>query len=456
MQKAIIILCLLVFIALFSKCRKPNLFPEENYDEQLSGGSQTTFDNTSQAFTIPFHGLSSSHFDLHMLGDAAFEQTFVAAPSLINNGLGPAFNNVSCVSCHHNDGKGVPTAGNAQSGLLLRISIPGIGSHGGPLPVPNYGTQLQDKAIFGKSPEAKVEISYTDQSYSLPDGEIYNLQTPQYTLSNMYLPMSGYLVSARLAPPVFGLGLLATIPDESILANADEHDLNSDGISGKPNYVWDPEKKSTALGRFGLKANTASLRTQVAAAYNNDVGVTTSVFPLETVYGQLQMDNLEDDAELTDDILDAATFYVQTLQVPARRNVNQAEVIQGKKIFIEAKCESCHKQTFYTKVDVNFPQVSNQRIHPYSDLLLHDMGAGLADNRPDFEANGNEWRTTPLWGLGLIEKVNFPGYYLHDGRARTILEAIMWHGGEAIPSVNYVKQLSKSDRNALLKFLKSL
>lgn len=264
------------------------------------------------------------------------------------------------------------------------------------------------------------------------------------------------LISPRLAPPVFGLGLLDAIPVSSIVSNSDIKDANSDGISGKPNYVWDPEKQAIVLGRFGLKANTASLRTQVAAAYNHDVGITSSIFPYESVFGQTQMDNLLDDAELTDEILDAATFYVRTLQVPARRNTKDAEVKKGEQIFMEASCENCHKQTMYTQVDVSFPYLSNQRIHPYTDLLLHDMGEGLADKRPDFDADGNEWRTKPLWGLGLIEKVNFPGYYLHDGRARTILEAIMWHGGEAQSSVNYVKQLSKSDRNALMKFLKSL
>lgn len=456
MKKALVIICMLAFIALFSKCRKPNLFPEENFDEQLSGGSQTTFDNTSQAFSIPFQGLSDADFDFHMLGDAAFEQTFVAAPSMVNNGLGPAFNNVSCVSCHHNDGIGVPTSGEPQSGMLMRISMPGTGLHGAPIPVNGYGTQLQDKAIFGKEPEAKVNISYTEQGYSFADGETYQLRTPQYLFTNLYIPASGYLISPRLAPPVFGLGLLDAIPVSSIVSNSDIKDANSDGISGKPNYVWDPEKQAIVLGRFGLKANTASLRTQVAAAYNHDVGITSSIFPYESVFGQTQMDNLLDDAELTDEILDAATFYVRTLQVPARRNTKDAEVKKGEQIFMEASCENCHKQTMYTQVDVSFPYLSNQRIHPYTDLLLHDMGEGLADKRPDFDADGNEWRTKPLWGLGLIEKVNFPGYYLHDGRARTILEAIMWHGGEAQSSVNYVKQLSKSDRNALMKFLKSL
>jgi CxxC motif-containing protein (DUF1111 family) len=210
------------------------------------------------------------------------------------------------------------------------------------------------------------------------------------------------------------------------------------------------------IGRFGLKANTATILTQVAAAYVNDIGITNEIFPKETISGQSQSDQLGDDPELPDSILHAVKFYAQTLQVPARRNVTNPDVIKGKQLFMAANCGSCHIQTMVTDVNVSFPQVSNQVIHPYTDLLLHDMGEGLADNRPDFDADGREWRTAPLWGVGLFETVNYPGYYLHDGRARTLVEAIMWHGGEATASKNYFQDLSKADRDALLKFLKSL
>jgi CxxC motif-containing protein (DUF1111 family) len=210
------------------------------------------------------------------------------------------------------------------------------------------------------------------------------------------------------------------------------------------------------LGRFGLKANTATILTQVAAAYNNDMGITTSVFKNETTHGQLQADNLIDDPELPDSILQAVKFYVQTLAVPARRNVTDEIVKKGKLLFNEIECNKCHQPVLFTSTNVSFPSISNQRITPYTDLLLHDMGTGLADNRPDFKASGNEWRTAPLWGLGLFEKVNFPAFYLHDGRARTITEAILWHGGEAEFSKNKFKNLSKEERNTLLKFLKSL
>jgi CxxC motif-containing protein (DUF1111 family) len=456
-MKKVYLVGLILLMVTLSQCRKAELFPEDGYNEELSGGIQTSYDFTSKAFTNIFDGLSEYDESFHDLGDVNFEQSFVTAPAPINSGLGPAYNSVSCITCHHNDGRGIPTTGADHSSMLMRISLPGQDFHGGALEVPGYGTQLQDKAVFGKLPECKVNISYTYQSGSFADGEPYELRSPTYTLSDLYLPISGaYMLSPRLSPPVFGLGLLESIAEADIVANADVNDANSDGISGRPNYVWDPLKNSRQLGRFGLKANTASIITQVAAAYNNDMGVTSSIFPLETIHGQSQMDNLIDDYEIPDSVLYSVAFYIKTLKVPARRNTDDEVVKKGKSIFINSGCAACHKPIMYTKVDMAFPTASNQRIQPFSDLLLHDMGPGLADDRPDFEASGREWRTTPLWGLGMNEIVNYPAYYLHDGRARTITEAILWHGGEATNSVNQFTQLSKSDRIALLKFLKSL
>jgi len=457
-MKLPVLLSLLLFsICFFSSCREPEAFPDEQYDSRLSGGLQTIFDQTSQAFSHEFEGLSAYDLKVHALGDAAFEQTFVTAPAPVNSGLGPAFNNVSCISCHHNDGKGVPTAGELQSSLLIRISQPGFDAHGGAMPVLGYGTQIQDKSILGKQPEANVNITYTYKTYRFDDGETYELRTPSYSLNNLYIPINGtYMLSPRLAPPVFGLGFLEAISEKDILANADENDANKDGISGKANYVWDPVSQNMELGRFGLKANTAFILTQVAAAYNNDMGITSRIFPKETTYGQPQTDALKDDPELADSILNAVKYYVQTLQVPARRNVNDIEIKRGESLFKQANCTSCHTPTFKTKVNVAFKQLSNQTIHPYTDLLVHDMGDALADNRPDFKASGNEWRTAPLWGVGLFEIVNYPGFYLHDGRARNLVEAIMWHGGEAQGSVDKFKNMTSNERKAILKFLKSL
>lgn len=456
-RKRLVVLMLCAVAIVFSMCRKPQDFPDSGYDERLSGGINTVFDNTSKAFGHEFPGLGGYDLHIHELGDVQFEQTFVTAPAPINSGLGPIYNNVSCVSCHHNDGIGLPTAGDIQSSLLVRISQPGTDEHGGPLAVPGYGGQLQDKAIFGRAPECKVNISYDYKTEAFADGETYEMRSPTYTIANLYTPMNcSYLLSPRLAPPVFGLGLLEAIPESQILANADVSDANGDGISGKPNYVWDAATNAMELGRFGLKANTASILTQVANAYNQDMGITTSVVPTESGKGQTQDDGLKDEPELPDSLLNAVKFYVQTLAVPARRNVTDAQVVRGKQIFINAKCSGCHTPTFTTGVNVASPLMSNQVIHPYTDLLLHDMGPGLADNRPDYDADGQEWRTAPLWGIGLFATVNYPAYFLHDGRARTLTEAIMWHDGEARQSRDNFKQLSKSDRDALLAFLKSL
>jgi len=264
------------------------------------------------------------------------------------------------------------------------------------------------------------------------------------------------MYSARMAPPVHGLGLLEQIDESTLLSFSDENDLNGDGISGKPNYAWDDKQQKMMIGRFGWKCEAPTLDQQVAGAYNEDMGITSYILKRESSYGQAQYDNYHDEPEVPDSIINSVIFYIRTLAVPARRKIADPAVVRGKEIFAEAKCVSCHIQTAKTKTDVRFPEASNQTIHAYTDLLLHDMGSGLADNRPTYNATGTEWRTPPLWGIGLTQIVNGHNYFLHDGRARSLMEAVMWHGGEAQQSVNYVKGLSSSDRDALVAFLKSL
>lgn len=457
MKKLQVISLLALVILVLVKCQKSSVFPTDQYDDRLSGGNATVFDATSKAFGNSLANMGAYDEYVHEAGDLIFSQSFVTAPSPIHSGLGPIFNNTSCASCHHNDGIGLPTTGDAQSSLLLRISLPGTDANGGPVAVPGYGLQIQDKAAFGKQPEAKVKLTYSYQDYSFDDGETYQLRAPAYTLTNLYMPIAGtYLLSPRLAPPMIGLGLLEAVPESEIIANADPNDANGDGIKGTANYVYDITTKSIQLGRFGWKANTASILTQVATAFNQDMGLTSKILPVESSFGQSQYDNLQDDPELPDTILNSVKFYAQTLAVPARRNTTDPVVKRGEQLFILAKCANCHKQTLTTGVNVAFPALSSQVIHPYTDMLVHNMGAGLADNRPDFKAGGQDWRTAPLWGLGLYETVNNPGYYLHDGRARTLVEAIMWHGGEAAASQSYFSRLSKADRGSVLKFLGSL
>jgi CxxC motif-containing protein (DUF1111 family) len=426
--------------------------------EWLSGGSQTVFVQGSSAFSNMFPVMTEGLERVHEIGDLQFEATFVSAPAPVNPGRGPLFNNVSCAACHIADGRGkVPGSGDTSVLMLFRISLPGENDHGGPNPVPGFGDQIQNRSTLGISKEADVKIVYNEQSYQFDDGASYKLRFPSYEIANTYTTFpSNAMLSPRVAAPVFGLGLLEAVSEADILSRADENDANGDGISGKPNYVWNFVTGTPSLGRFGWKANQPSLLQQVAAAYNGDIGVTTSIFPVENSFSQSQNDNLDDDYELSDSLLHSVEFYVKTLAVPARRNADNPEVKQGKQIFTTVGCASCHTPDLRTSVNVAFSAVSNQLIHPFTDLLLHDLGDELADNRPDFKATGNEWRTAPLWGIGLTQKVNGHNNFLHDGRARNLMEAIMWHGGEAAASRNKVKALSAQEREMLLKFLESL
>jgi CxxC motif-containing protein (DUF1111 family) len=258
MKKISVVCTLLVIVVTGTLCRKAQPFPEEQYDARLSGGAATVFLANSQAFGAAIPGLTGYDAFTHDLGDAIFGQTFVSAPAPKFGGLGPVYNNVSCVSCHHNDGKGTATIGSITSSLLTRISISGTDENGGPLSIPGYGVQLQDKAITGKAPEAKVLVSYAESPFTFSDGEAISLRTPSYTLNTPYANLPGnYYVSVRLAPPVFGMGLIDLISDATILKNADENDVNQDGISGRANYVYDPYTHKRVLGKYGLKAKPA-------------------------------------------------------------------------------------------------------------------------------------------------------------------------------------------------------
>lgn len=451
-------LAALLVVSFAVGCRKYNEFSEDELDKRYAGGSNTVFDESGGAFAHPFQGMSEHDMEVHETGDAHFEASFVTAPSFIRPGLGPIYNNVSCASCHIADGRGKPALpGQPLLSMLFRISIPGEGPHGEPNAAPGFGGQLQTASVVGKPSEGSINIVYTEEQVVLADGEVVNLRRPTYSLQNTYIPApAGLMLSPRVAPPVFGLGLLQAISDQTLLSWTDEMDVDGDGISGKVNYVWNISKNKTTIGRFGWKAGAPDLLQQTAGAYSEDMGITNSLFPAESSFGQSQYDNLQDETEVSDSILNAVVFYTRTLSVPARRMVSDANNLWGEKIFSKAGCDKCHKPLVRTEINMAFPSVSGQLIFPYTDLLLHDMGADLADYRPDFKANGYEWRTAPLWGIGLTKQVNGHSNFLHDGRARNILEAILWHGGEALASREYVKQLNKNDREALLSFINSL
>ncbi|HLA55652.1 MAG TPA: di-heme oxidoredictase family protein [Flavobacterium sp.] len=454
------ILLLLVLSATLFSCNNEDSESDYiNIDDRLNAGGETTiFSATSNSFALPAPNLSDADYESHLAGDFQFESTFITAPATINQGLGPIFNNNSCVTCHPRDGRAKhPTNINAANGLLVRASIFGTDEHGGPVPVPGFGLQIQNRAITGYTPEAVLNATYVESTETLADGTQITLRKPIVTLSNPYIALpAGVMLSTRLAPPVFGLGLLEAIPEANLVAAQDINDSNGDGISGKANYVWDSQLQQTLIGRFGWKANTATLVSQCAAAYVEDMGITSYMFQNESGWQQSNgNDGITDDPEITPEVLNSVVLYCRTLGVPAPRNIDKENVKRGAKIFEQIDCAKCHtpkQQTGNSAITA----LKMQTFYPYTDLLLHDMGTELADNRPDYLASGTEWKTRPLWGIGLTNLINGHTDFLHDGRARNITEAILWHGGEAQNAKNKFKQLSTSKRNDLLDFINSL
>ena len=458
-SKLLKLILFFIICSLFSCSKNENEYAEIVENDINSGGSATTYIQSSNAFTIPPSGLNADEIAKHLLGDGAFDQTFVTYPSNQAGGLGPNYNQNSCVACHVRNGRANPPQfeNDLASGLLFRISLPGFTEHNEAINVPGFGTQLQTKAIFGVQPEGKIKISYTPITENFEDGNFVTLQKPTYTITDTYVSLpSNVLISARNAPPVFGLGLIDAIEERSILAFADENDDNQDGISGKPNYSWDYETNSVKLGRFGLKASSYSLLHQTASAYNQDMGITSYLFQTENCFNQSNcVDGLNPNFDVDNNTMKITTFYTKSLGVPARRNVTNNSVKNGKQIFNSLDCVKCHIPKVTTGIS-EIASLSNQIIFPYSDFLLHDMGDELADKRTDFLANGNEWKTPPLWGIGLTKIVNPKAQFLHDGRAKTIEEAILWHGGEGLNAKNKYKKLSLKDRNDLLAYINSL
>jgi CxxC motif-containing protein (DUF1111 family) len=333
---------------------------------------------------------------------------------------------------------------------------------------PIYGTQLQDFAVPGLKAEGRMVIDYADLEVTLGDGTVVTLRAPTYSVADLaYGPLADtVMLSPRLANPMIGLGLVEQIPAEDILALADADDLDGDGISGRPNWTIEPVSQSVMLGRFGWKAGMASIRSQSAAAFAGDIGIATPLVNLpfgdctENQPECLAMPTGEQArlgvSEAPDPVLDLVTFYAQTLGVPERRNVDDPAVLRGKQAFYGAGCASCHVPKFVTSRNAENPAHRFQLIWPYADFLLHDMGAGLADHRPEGQADGFEWRTPPLWGIGLTEIVSGHTFFLHDGRARDLPEAILWHGGEAQAARDAFAAMSRTTRDDLVAFLESL
>ena len=453
---------------IFTSCNKEEFYePLSIYEdgEELSAGKLTTTLLGANAFGESVPGLPINTDLLFFVGNSLFKQNWVSSPAstTARDGLGPTFNARACAACHNKDGRGLPLEQGQQfsGGFLMRISEAGTNNFGGPKPTQNYGSQIQDRANLGVSFEAKVSIAYQTINGQFKDGETYQLRKPVYTIKDeQFGSLQNVLTSPRVGQQVIGLGLIDALSKESILINEDAFDADGDGISGKANYVWNHTTNQNELGKFGWKANQPTLRQQVADAFSGDMGLTTSIFP-DTNCPSPQQDCFDAPngglPEVPDNSLNNVMIYTSSLSVPIRRNYEDKNVLDGKQLFRDLKCTSCHAEAFTTSNNYPFnPILENVIIRPFSDFLLHDMGNDLADNRPDFLATGNEWRTQPLWGIGMIQEVNSHTFLLHDGRARNIEEAILWHGGEAENSKKNYEKLTKKERQDVLAFLNSL
>jgi CxxC motif-containing protein (DUF1111 family) len=419
--------------------------------EELSGGATTVTDAGRNAFGRSLMNMQRTRWpDFH-----ASKKLFGRDWSEARTGpvlVGPRFSAASCMTCHVKDGRGRPPASPAESpvSMVFQLSAPGgRGAH------PLYGEQLDLRALEGSEPEGSVEVAYDEVPGEFATGETFSLLRPRYTFSQLSQGPLGEDApfSPRVSPANFGLGLLEAIPEEALLALADPEDRDHDGISGRPNHVEDVTDGQAKLGRFGWKANQSSLRQQIAHALFADMGLTTELFPQQPGAGR----GAPEAHEVTPQELEQLLFYMRLVAAPKRRDWDAPTVLRGKAVFRAIGCSGCHVSSAFETGDVpGFPELSRQKIYPYTDLLLHDLGEGLADGRPDGLASGREWRTPPLWGIGLVEAVNGHSRFLHDGRARNLEEAVLWHGGEAAPARERYVRLPLEDREALLAFLKSL
>ncbi|ANT61285.1 thiol oxidoreductase [Salipiger sp. CCB-MM3] len=459
----------------------PQDFSAPEKFEDLPGGAATVrVRRNADAFSQPSGNMEFDRELDFKVGNGLFRKLWVSSPSstLASDGLGPLYNARGCQNCHLKDGRGHPPAGpnDGAVSIFLRVSVPAAPEAEMPAieewiataPDPVYGTQIQDFGTVGQGAEARFSVTYEEVEVPLSGGETAALRAPSYAAEDLaYGPLAkGAMLSPRVAPQMIGLGLLEAIPAEDILALADPEDADGDGISGRAAIVWSQEYDAAMLGRFGHKAGMPTLREQSASAFAHDIGISTPLFP--EVWGDCTAaqevcraapggdSEAHGGFEADQQALDLVTFYSRNLAVPARRDADDPQVLRGKQVFYETGCPACHTPKFVThRLDAR-PEQSFQLIWPYSDMLLHDMGEGLADHRPEGRATGREWRTAPLWGIGLTERVSGHTTFLHDGRARSLLEAILWHGGEAETQRARVVSMAPPDRAALIRYLESL
>ena len=435
--------------------------------EEFPGGATTVRDVSGSAFEFKASNLTLDGDIPFFTGNSFFEQAWVAAPASTSgrDGLGPFFNARACATCHLFDGRGrVPEfEGEVNHGLLLRLKTATLDEFGKQIGDPIYGGQLQDQSLTRVETEGGFKITYTDKTVEYPDGSSVTLRDPNYEVVNLVYGelASNVIISPRIANQMIGLGLLEAIKEEDLLLNVDKNDSDNDGVSGRVNMVYDFKNKVTTIGRFGWKANEPSIEHQVAGAFSGDLGLTTSIFLEENCTAGADCSEIpngntgDDNFEVSDLVLDRVTFYSSTLAVPARRNFDTEETAAGKQLFFDAQCVSCHIPK-YTTGSHAISVLENQTIYPYTDLLIHDMGEDLADGVGDFIANEQEWRTPPLWGIGLFQTVNRHTQLLHDGRARNVEEAILWHGGEAEIAKQNFMNYTAEERQLVIDFINTL
>ena len=472
-------------VGLFAAATATSLVASPDPDPlgEKTGGATTVFATGRNAFSFPAANLDDAERTRFAIGNSFFRRNWVEAPASTKarDGLGPHFIARSCGGCHVQDGRGAPPdivnrlgeTQDAAVALLIRLSIPGQDARGGPLHEPVYGDQFNNAAVQDVKPEGRVTLRYKTVAGQFADGTPYELLQPQYGFADLgYGAMHPQvMVSPRIAPQLIGVGLLESIAEADILANAAHQAAAPGPIKGQPNQVWDAPSGQMMLGRFGWKANVATIAHQTGGAFVGDMGITSRHFPQETCTptqtdclsapsGKSAAAQGQQGVEIDDKTFDNVVFYQATLAPPARRNMEDVQVLRGQALFAKAQCATCH-QPSYTTAQGPFPRLtspalSGQRIWPYTDLLLHDMGERLADHRPDFAANGQQWKTPPLWGAGLIQDVNSHTRLLHDGRARGVLEAVLWHGGEAEEARQHLLKMNKAERDALVRFVESL
>lgn len=423
------------------------------------GGATSVAEYGPGAFSHPAANLSDLEEARFRIGDTFFTEPWTSAPGSNpeRDGLGPTYLATSCAACHPADGRSAApgTAGDDGSPILRFVDSEGVATN-----QDAYHFQLQTVAVDGVEPEATLDIVWEVIEGQYPDGTPYSLRRPVVSVTGeSFGSLSDATATGlRVGPALIGLGLLEAIPEADIRAGADPEDSNGDGISGRISTVDSELSGADALGRFGLKANVATVAEQTAIAYLLDLGITTPLHPEENcppAQAACAGAASGGSPEISEDRFDDVVFYTQTLAVPSRAFAEDESVIEGEALFDELGCSLCHVRRWETG-DHQIEAVSNQTIYPYTDLLLHDMGPELSDGRADGVATATEWKTPALWGLGLTRSVNAAAGFLHDGRARSIEEAILWHGGEASESRGGFVALSEGDRDLLLIFLKSL